>query len=276
MTRNKMYTLTGISVVLFVLLNWIFADDMFTGKFWDSELISGGTIWTYVLLVIIAVAGFMQAQRLPETAEPINVSATTGDGQIDDPRFWKLMLGNVHYAILWLPLRFFVGRDWLSAGEHKVRGEGWVDGGQALAGYWTNATTVPEGRSAAPAGTFGWYEDFLRYMLNHEWYTWFGKLIAWGEVLVGIGLLVGALVGIAAFFGTLMNFSFGLAGSASSNPVLFGLGVFLVLGWKVAGWIGVDKYLLPMLGTPWGRIEKYEETHHTHSTPPAGTSALRS
>ena len=77
-------------------------------------------------------------------------------------------------------------------------------------------------------------------MLNHEWYTWFAKLIAIGEALVGIGLIVGALVGIAAFFGTFMNFNFMMAGSASSNPVLFGLAVFLVLGWKIAGYFGVD------------------------------------
>ena len=88
-------------------------------------------------------------------------------------------------------------------------------------------------------------------MLDHKWYTWFADVIVWGEVLIGIGILVGALVGIAAFFGTLMNFSFQLAGSASSNPVLFGLSVFLILAWKVAGFWGLDRYLLPLLGTPW-------------------------
>ncbi|MEZ4562461.1 MAG: hypothetical protein R2853_06955 [Thermomicrobiales bacterium] len=72
-----------------------------------------------------------------------------------------------------------------------------------------------------------------------------------GEVLIGLGLIFGALVGIAAFFGTLMNFSFMLAGTTSTNPVLFGLAVFLVLAWKVAGYWGLDRYLLPALGTPW-------------------------
>jgi thiosulfate dehydrogenase [quinone] large subunit len=88
-------------------------------------------------------------------------------------------------------------------------------------------------------------------MLDNGWYTWFAQLVAWGETLVGLGLLVGALVGIAAFFGTLMNFSFLLAGTTSTNPVLFGLGVFLVLAWKVAGFWGLDRWLLPLLGTPW-------------------------
>jgi len=272
MTRSRMYAMTGIAALLFLFLNWAFADDMFTSAFWDSTTISNGSIWTYVLLALIVIAGYMQAQRLPDTAQPIAITAATGDGQVDDPKFWKLLMGNIHYAILWMPLRFFVGRDWLIAGEHKARGDGWVDGGAALKGYWTNATTVPEGRPSAPAGTYEWYQSFLKYMLDHEWYTWFGKAIAYGEVLVGIGLIVGALVGIAAFFGTLMNFSFGLAGSASSNPVLFGLGVFLVLGWKTAGWIGIDRYLLPKLGTPWGRLQKYSEPRQMPTGTQTGTA----
>ena len=48
-----------------------------------------------------------------------------------------------------------------------------------------------------------------------------------------------------------MNMSFLLAGSASTNPVLFTLAIGLILAWKVAGYYGVDRWLLPMLGTPW-------------------------
>jgi len=42
-----------------------------------------------------------------------------------------------------------------------------------------------------------------------------------------------------------------LAGSASTNPVLFILAILIVFGWKVAGWIGIDRWLLPSMGTPW-------------------------
>ena len=49
----------------------------------------------------------------------------------------------------------------------------------------------------------------------------------------------------------MMNMSFLLAGSASVNPVLFTFEVGLMLGWKVAGYYGVDRYLLPRLGVPW-------------------------
>jgi thiosulfate dehydrogenase [quinone] large subunit len=45
--------------------------------------------------------------------------------------------------------------------------------------------------------------------------------------------------------------SFLLAGSASTNPVMFTLAVGLMLAWRVAGYYGVDRWLLPRLGTPW-------------------------
>ncbi|HEY6057740.1 MAG TPA: hypothetical protein VIV06_06895, partial [Candidatus Limnocylindrales bacterium] len=61
----------------------------------------------------------------------------------------------------------------------------------------------------------------------------------------------GALTGIAAFFGALMNMSFLLAGSSSVNPIMFTFAVGLMLAWKVAGYYGLDRYLLPRLGVPW-------------------------
>ena len=172
-------------------------------------------------------------------------------GQVQDPIRWQLLVGNVFFALVWLPVRFFVGREWLSAGWHKVVDPAWTSDGTALQSYWQRAVAIPE--QGRPAITYDWFRQFLQYMLDHGWYTWFAKLVAWGEVLIGLGLLVGALVGIAAFFGTVMNFSFMLAGSASTNPVLFGLAVFLVLAWKVAGYWGLDRWLLPALGTPWQR-----------------------
>ena len=76
-------------------------------------------------------------------------------------------------------------------------------------------------------------------------------MIAYGELLIGIALILGIFTGIAAFFGGFMNWNFMMAGSAGTNPVLFVLALGLVPAWKVAGYYGVDHYLLPKLGTPW-------------------------
>ena len=96
-----------------------------------------------------------------------------------------------------------------------------------------------------------WYRDFLNFLIANESYTWFAKLIAFGEVLIGIGLILGFFTGIAAFFGAFMNWNFMMAGSASTNPLLMVLAVGLMMAWKVAGYYGADRWVLPMLGTPW-------------------------
>ena len=252
MTRQRTWILTAISVAVFVLLSWIFADGLFRGSLWNGEDWVSSPLITYLLIGVIVLVGWYQASRLPAAGVPLQGETDTmTTGQVADPVGWRLLLGNVFFALFWLPVRFFVGRDWLSAGWHKVTDPEWTQSGAALQSYWQRAAAIPE--TGRPAITYDWFRQFLQYMLDHGWYTWFAKLIAFGEVLVGLGLLVGALVGIAAFFGTVMNFSFMLAGSASSNPVLFGLAIFLVLAWKVAGFWGLDRWLLPILSTPWQR-----------------------
>ncbi|HEX6511326.1 MAG TPA: DoxX family protein, partial [Chloroflexota bacterium] len=74
-----------------------------------------------------------------------------------------------------------------------------------------------------------------------------------GEILVGIGLILGLFTGIAAFFGGLMNVDYLFAGSLGSGAVnapLFVLATALVLAWRVAGYIGLDFFALPLVGVP--------------------------
>jgi thiosulfate dehydrogenase [quinone] large subunit len=251
MTRTTSSLLTLVAAALYVGLGITFADGLFRlDTFWQGDEVFSSSWVNYLLLVVILGAGALQAWRLPAQGVALDTAPAPGPCQINDPHGWRMLLGNTYLAVLWLPIRFFVGQEWLAAGEHKLRDDAWMGGGTALQGYWERAVAVPEA-PARPAISYAWFRDFLQYLLNHESYTWFAKVVAIGEFLVGLGLIVGALVGIAAFFGTVLNFNFMLAGTVSSNPVLFGLTVFLILGWKVAGWIGLDRFLLPLLGTPW-------------------------
>lgn len=56
-----------------------------------------------------------------------------------------------------------------------------------------------------------------------------------GDVLVGIGLIVGAQTAVAAFFGSPMCVSFMLSGAARTDPVLFPLSLGIILAWRAAG-----------------------------------------
>ncbi|MDA1003110.1 MAG: DoxX family protein [Chloroflexi bacterium] len=108
---------------------------------------------------------------------------------------------------------------------------------------------LPE--QGSPPIRYDWYRDFIQFMLDNHWATWFAWVIAFGELFLGIALIVGLLTGLAALGGITLNFNFMLAGTVSTNPVLFLLGILLLLAWKVAGRIGIDRWLLPALGTPW-------------------------
>ena len=169
---------------------------------------------------------------------------------VQDPPLARFLFNDHRAGLLYLPLRLFVGYQWINGAEHKVTDPKWTATGEALKSYWASAAKIPDA-PAKPAIMFDWYRSFLQFLLDTQSYTWFAKLIAFGELAVGIALIVGAFTGVAAFFGGFMNWNFMMAGSASSNPLLFACAVFLVLGWKVAGYYGVDRVLLPALGTPW-------------------------
>ncbi|MBI4234166.1 MAG: DoxX family membrane protein [Chloroflexi bacterium] len=166
-----------------------------------------------------------------------------------DPSFARALFSQPEWAWLWLIARVYVGWQWISAASNKLGNPNWVDTGATLKGFWERAIVVPD--KGRPPITYGWYRDFIEFLYNGGHYGWFAKLVTYGELLIGIALVTGAFVGIAALFGALMNFNFMLAGSSSTNPVMFALAVLLILAWKTAGWWGVDRVLLPALGTPW-------------------------
>jgi thiosulfate dehydrogenase [quinone] large subunit len=187
-----------------------------------------------------------------KSAGPQRIVNQSGEVVIPDPPIAHVLFDTTRFAWLWLIIRLYVCYEWLMAGWGKISGGTWASG-EALKGYWENAVAIPA--QGKPAIAVGWYRDFIQYMLDHGWYTWFAEVVMWGEFLIGVALILGLLTGIAAFFGVFMDWNYIMAGTASTNAWLGALGVFLILAWKVAGWYGVDRWLLPLLGTPWYRGE---------------------
>ena len=178
---------------------------------------------------------------------------TTNGRTIQDPPIAQFLFSDVRMSWVWLVLRVWLGYQWLQSGLGKVVNPAWMKGGAALKGYWTTAVAIPaEGR---PAIAFDWYRSFLTFLLTTESYTWFAKLIVAGEILIGVALVMGAFVGIAAFFGAAMNWNFIMAGSASTNGMMLIIAILLVLAWKTAGYLGADYVLLRWLGVPWSNKE---------------------
>ena len=191
------------------------------------------------------------------------VSDQQGYILIQDPPIARLLFQSTAASWLWLIVRIFVGYEFLDAGLHKLNTAAWVNGsGDGIMGFWKGA--LGTSASGAPVITFGWYRAFIQLLVDSHSAGWFSYVIVGGELAVGIGLILGAFVGLAATGGLLLNLAFMLAGTTSTNPVLAVLGILLILAWKNAGYIGLDRFLLPMFGTPW-----------QHSSEILSTPALR-
>jgi thiosulfate dehydrogenase [quinone] large subunit len=219
-----------------------------------SALGSSGTVLTNVVgLVLVLLSLYLASQdkSIPSMIVP-------------DPPAARFFFNDLRSAPFWLPFRIFVGWSYLSSGFGKITNPAWFDTGEALVKAWTNATT-PNAAGVTPA-PYPWFVSFLKFMIDTNAASWFKYVIMFGELAVGLGLVLGFLTGIAAFSGSIMNLMFMFMGSVSSNPLFFAIEAALVLAWKVCGYIGFDRWLLPKLGTPWGHVEVDE-------TRPAATPA---
>jgi thiosulfate dehydrogenase [quinone] large subunit len=197
------------------------------------------------LLIVTGVALFLQAtfgHNVPSADEVV----------VPDSRLGRFLRENTWSAPLYLGIRLALAYEWLHAAWDKLHNPAWYSTGTALAAFWQRGLTVPKVGSAPIASPP--YYALIEFMNSHHWYPWFAKLVIAGELLIGLGLLLGAFTGIAAAGGLLMNFNFLYAGSISVNPTLIILEALLIFGWRVAGYWGLDRLLLPHLGTPWAPL----------------------
>lgn len=164
---------------------------------------------------------------------------------IEESLFSHFFLSDTKSALLWLVVRVYLGWEWLSAGWGKFNNPAWIgsDAGAAMIGFVERALSKTTG---AHPDVQWWYAWFLQNLVQPYPEVW-AYAITFGEILVGLALIVGFLVGISAFFGVFMNLNFLLAGTVSVNPIMATLAIGLILAWRVAGYLGADRYILPLL-----------------------------
>ena len=169
--------------------------------------------------------------------------------QFPEPKISQFLFGDTRISWLWLIIRLYVGYEWLMAGWEKVINPVWggSQAGTALSGFLQGALAKVNGPHPDVSGWYAWF--LANVAVPHA--ATFSYLVSYGELLVGIALILGAFTGIAAFFGAFMNLNYLFAGTVSINPFLFFIQLFLILAWRNAGWLGLDRWLLPWLGVPW-------------------------
>ncbi|GAE36584.1 DoxX family protein [Halalkalibacter akibai] len=143
---------------------------------------------------------------------------------------------NKYAAAVWMFLRVYLGWTWLTIGWGKVTGD--FHAGGYLQGSVANP--VLRGEELVYPNYVAFLESFA--IPNADL---FSVLVAWGEVLVGLGLILGVFTSAASFFGVVMNMSFLFAGTVSTNPWMIMISMFILVAGANAGRYGGDRWVLP-------------------------------
>jgi thiosulfate dehydrogenase [quinone] large subunit len=113
------------------------------------------------------------------------------------------------------------------------------------------------------SGAVTWLWLIVRVWLGVQWLTlgWttvaesyglWSQLGAVAHVLFGLALIGGAFVGITATAGVIETVvAFAIPGGSDGDPLQLIAATLLILAWKNAGYVGLDRYLLRLFGAPW-------------------------
>ena len=148
---------------------------------------------------------------------------------------------------IWLVIRLYVGYQWLHGAWSKLTADKAFDASAFIKGGIAKILPPANAPATFKPITAEWWGNFLNGFAVPN-IKLFNILIPYGELLVGLALVLGFATIFAACMGALMNFSFLMTGSTSSNPYLFALSFILVAaGGAYAGYLGVDYWFRPWL-----------------------------
>lgn len=165
--------------------------------------------------------------------------------------FMNFLRNNKYAAGILTFLRLYLGVTWLTLGWGKVTSGFSAEG--YLMGVVGNEAVMNQ------------YPNYHAFIVNFAVPNaeLFSFMVAWGELLVGLGLILGVFTTAAVFFGVVMNFSFLFAGTISSNPWLILISMFVLAAGYNAGRFGGDRWVLPYLKSKFTARKDNSNEHHT-------------
>lgn len=155
------------------------------------------------------------------------------------PSLWRFEAG------AWLFIRLVLGVSWVRAGWEKLDDPGWTaePRGKAISGFLQGA--IAKSTAGPHPEVPHWYHTLVQEVFLPN-ATLLAVLVTYGELLVGIALIVGLLTRFSALAGVTMNLAFVWAGTTSTNPPMLLLGLALAFFGHHAGRFGLDGW-----GVPW-------------------------
>lgn len=160
-------------------------------------------------------------------------------------------------AVMLAPLRLFLGLTFVYAGIQKLTDPQYFSPGAP--GYI--------GRQITTFATGSPIRGLLIHIAAPHAVA-FGALVAWGELAIGVGALLGLLLRPAAFFGALLSLLFFLSASWRVRPYFYGSDIVFLFAWLTlmvagpvaGGWFALDTRLFAWLAerVPAQYSERYQ------------------
>ena len=152
------------------------------------------------------------------------------------------IFNNKYFVPIWTVLRVWLGYQWIVPAIEKLKDPTWVgsQSGVAITGFLKG--TLAKSTGEHPAVQW-WYARFVENvaMPNANIFTY---LIPYGELLVGISLILGAFTIAGLLGGALMNLNYMLAGTTSTNPILYTAAIILMVAGANVYKLGIDSLVI--------------------------------
>lgn len=146
---------------------------------------------------------------------------------------------NIYASGILALLRLYLGYQWFVSGLGKITGG--FDASGFMGFIVQNPVKGPDGSVVYPL-----YNSFIEnFALPNAGI--FNVLVPWGELLIGLGLILGTLTTAAALFGVMMNFMFVLGGTVATNPIFILIGFIILAAGANAGRFGGDYWVIPWI-----------------------------
>jgi len=157
------------------------------------------------------------AMKAPTTEQPSNIPGKGAGSPSSSHSWWANM--RLSERIL-LPLRLFLGITFVYAGIQKLTDPQYFN--RSAAGFI--GKQIMAFAMGSPIHNF-----LIHVALPHA--MLFGALVAFGEIAIGIGTLLGFLLRPAAFFGALLSLMFFLSASWHVYPYFYGADIVFLFSW---------------------------------------------
>ncbi|WP_297421459.1 DoxX family membrane protein [Clostridium sp.] len=161
------------------------------------------------------------------------------------------IFNNKYLVPVWTVLRVWLGYQWIVPAMEKLKDPKWVgsESGTAITGFLKGGLAQATGEHPSVQW---WYARFIENVAlpNAKIFTY---LVPYGELLVGISLILGAFTIAGLLGGALMNLNYMLAGTTSTNPILYTAAIILMAAGANAYKIGIDQLIISFWKKKYGR-----------------------